>query len=119
MREIFTYAKIIHNKRFSCQVNFSPDRIGQPRLNRGKEKKMANIKSAIKRIRIAKRNRLKNLVYKDKIKKAMKLAMKSKTAEAVKAAISIMDKAAGKNIVSRNMAARKKSRLMKLVPLSK
>ena len=112
MREIFTYGKIIYNKSFVVKLILF-------RWDRKREKKMANIKSAIKRIRIAKRNRLKNLGYKDKIKKALKLALKLKTADAVKAAIKIIDKAAGKNIVSRNMASRRKSRLMKLVPLSK
>lgn len=80
---------------------------------------MANIKSAIKRIKTTRRNRLKNLEYLGKIKKSAKLAIKTKKAEDIKAAISAIDKAAKKNVVHKNYASRKKSALMKLAAKSK
>ena len=80
---------------------------------------MANIKSAIKRIKTTKRNRLKNLEYMGKIKKALKAALKSKSPADIKNAIMCIDKAASKNVVHKNFASRKKSSLMKLVSLSK
>lgn len=80
---------------------------------------MANIKSAIKRIKTTRRNRLKNLEYMGKIKKAIKAATKTKTPADIKSAISALDKAAKKNVVHKNYAARKKSALMKLASLSK
>ncbi|MBI5701199.1 30S ribosomal protein S20 [Candidatus Saganbacteria bacterium] len=76
---------------------------------------MANIKSAIKRIRTSKRDRLKNLSYKGKIKKAVKAAIASKKAEDIRTAIKWLDKAASKNVVHKNLASRKKSRLMRLI----
>lgn len=76
---------------------------------------MANIKSAIKRIRTSKRDRLVNLSYKGKIKKAIKAALASKKAEDVRVAIKWLDKAASKNVVHKNLASRKKSKLMKLI----
>ena len=80
---------------------------------------MANIKSAIKRIKTTKRNRLKNLEYLGKIKKALKAAIKTKSPADIKTAIKSIDKAASKNVVHKNYASRKKSRLMKLISLSK
>ncbi len=80
---------------------------------------MANIKSAIKRIRTTKRNRAQNLTYLDKIKKAIKAAVKSKSAADAKIAIKWLDKAAAKNVIHKNQASRKKSRLMKLISISK
>jgi len=79
---------------------------------------MANIKSAIKRVKIAKRNHLKNLEYKEKIRKATKAALKTKSSEDIRTAIKCLDKAASKNVVSKNMASRKKSRLMKMISTS-
>ncbi len=78
---------------------------------------MANIKSAIKRIRTSRRNRLKNLEYKDKIKKAVKVAVKTKKPEDIKNAIKWLDKAANKNVIHKNNASNKKSKLMKLAAL--
>lgn len=76
---------------------------------------MANIKSAIKRIKTSKRDRVKNLDYLGKIKKAVKAAMKSKLVEDIKKAAKWLDKAANKNVIHKNAASRKKSRLMKLL----
>lgn len=80
---------------------------------------MANIKSAVKRIAIAKRNRAKNLKYKDLIKKAFKKAYKTKSAEDISAAVKSIDKAAQNNVVHKNFASRKKSSLMKLQSTAK
>ena len=80
---------------------------------------MANIKSAIKRIKTTARNRARNLGYKTNIRKLYKVAEKSVIAVAadagdkVKAAIKAIDKAVQHGILHRNTAARKKSRLMR------
>jgi len=80
---------------------------------------MANIKAAIKYIRKSRKNRARNLAVKNKIKKLIKEALKlislkdKGAAEAVKAVLSGLDKAAENGILHKNTAARKKSRLMK------
>ena len=81
---------------------------------------MANIKSAIKRIRTAKRNETRNKALKIKIKKAVKEAkgaIQSKSAEMQKTlreAIKRIDKSVTKGVLHKRTAARKKSRLMKM-----
>ncbi len=75
---------------------------------------MANIKSAIKRVRVTKRNRDRNLTYKSKIKKTTRAALKTGSAEDIRSAVSSLDKAALKGIISKSSASRKKSKLMKL-----
>ena len=79
---------------------------------------MANIKSAKKRILVAERNRQRNVAAKSAIKTAIKktlAAAQEKDKEAVTANLSnaykLCDKAAGKGILHKNTAARKKSRL--------
>ncbi len=79
---------------------------------------MANIKSAKKRILVAERNRQRNVAAKSAIKTAMKKALvaaEAKDTEAVATALNsvykLCDKAAGKGILHKNTAARKKSRL--------
>ena len=79
---------------------------------------MANIKSAKKRILVAERNRQRNVAAKSAIKTAIKktlAAAQEKDTEKVNAALSnaykLCDKAAGKGILHKNTAARKKSRL--------
>jgi len=80
---------------------------------------MANIKAAIKYIRKSRKNRARNLAVKTNIKSLMKTAKKvigtksKDAAEAVKKAISAIDKAVENGIMHKNTAARKKSRLMK------
>jgi len=79
---------------------------------------MANIRAAIKYIKKSRKNRERNVAVKSNIKKLTKeaeklIASKSKeAAEAVKKAISAIDKATENGIIHRNAAARKKSRLM-------
>ena len=88
---------------------------------------MANSKSAIKRIAIAERNRIRNKNYKSAIKTLMKNylnAVDSYRAEpteenletakqAMSAAYSKIDKAVKRNVLHRNNGARKKSRIAK------
>jgi small subunit ribosomal protein S20 len=88
---------------------------------------MANIKSAIKRIKIAERNRLRNKSYKSAVKTLMKKyhsAVESYAAnptpealasvkEAMSAAYSKIDKAVKRNVLHQNNGARKKASLAK------
>lgn len=83
---------------------------------------MANTKSAQKRIRTnahkAERNRSYRSRVKTMIRKAEQLIFGGKAGPddinaAVREAVSTLDKAAGKGIVHKNNAARRKSRLMK------
>ena len=81
---------------------------------------MANIRSAIKRIRSSARKREHNQVFRSRartyVNKARKLIAEGKIEEAreeVQLAIVALDKAAAKGIIHRNKAARSKSRLMK------
>ena len=81
---------------------------------------MANLKSAIKRLRSAERRRLHNRVYRVRartaVKKARQLMGKGQIEEAraaVHVAVGVLDKAAQKGIIHKNNAARRKSRLMR------
>ncbi|MCX7921941.1 MAG: 30S ribosomal protein S20 [Clostridia bacterium] len=80
---------------------------------------MPNIKSAIKRVKVIKVKTLKNTMRKSALKTAIKKskeAIASKDASAVeklKLAIKALDKAAAKNLMHKNTAARRKSRLVK------
>ncbi len=85
---------------------------------------MANIKSAIKRIRQTKKRTLRNEAARSAIKTAFKKANAAVAARAAEAkelvlnAVSIIDKAVARGIVHRNTSARKKSRLLKKLNLS-
>ena len=81
---------------------------------------MANIKSQIKRNRQNEKRRVHNRVYRGRARTFVakaRTAIASETPEAAKAAvaeaISQLDRAAGKGIIHKNNAARRKSRLMK------
>ncbi|RMF23270.1 MAG: 30S ribosomal protein S20 [Cyanobacteria bacterium J083] len=88
---------------------------------------MANSKSAIKRIKVAERNRLRNKAYKSAVKTLMKkyfqaveLYSQEPTPEALEgvkasmsAAYSKIDKAVKRGVFHRNNGARKKARLDK------
>lgn len=87
-----------------------------------KENKMANIKSAKKRVLIAERNRLRNVAVKTSIKTAVKKVLELANGDdndALNAALSkayqLCDKAVSKGVLHKNTAARKKSRLTKAV----
>lgn len=79
---------------------------------------MANIKSAIKRIRSSARKRARNKPVRTALKTYVKSAQVQITTgsdtspEAVVRAISALDKAANKGIIHKNQAARRKARLM-------
>ncbi|NLD48728.1 MAG: 30S ribosomal protein S20 [Clostridiaceae bacterium] len=80
---------------------------------------MPNIKSAIKRVRITKHKSLKNSIKKSVLKTAIKKckeAIVNKDAsanESLKNAFKTIDKSAAKNVLHKNTAARRKSRLAK------
>lgn len=80
---------------------------------------MANTKSAIKRLRSAERRRLRNRIHRGRARTAVKKARRlmdegrlEEAREAVRMAVSALDKAAEKGIIHKNNAARRKSRLM-------
>lgn len=81
---------------------------------------MANSKSARKRIRTAERNRIQNRTYRSAARTMVKKAElviadggdKDAANEAVTKAVSMLDRARSKNVIHRNNAARRKSRLM-------
>ena len=82
---------------------------------------MPRIKSAIKRVEIAERNRLRNKSWKSAIRtsrnslaEAVKVADAAQSAEALSGAYSVIDRAVAKGILHVNAAARKKARLAKL-----
>lgn len=81
---------------------------------------MANIASAIKRIRQNEKRRLRNRVHRNRARTFVKkahLEIDNKEPEAARAAtleaIKALDKAAEKGVIHKNNAARRKSRLMK------
>lgn len=81
---------------------------------------MANIKSAIKRLRQNKKLRLHNRYFNGQARSAVKrarVAIEEENVESARlttlAAIQALDKAAEKKIIHKNNAARRKSRLMK------
>ena len=82
---------------------------------------MANIKSAIKRIKTNERDRVKNIKYRSKIKTLIKktttaIDSKSDNIQAVlKETIIAIDTIARKGVMHKNKAARIKSRLTKKV----
>ncbi len=79
---------------------------------------MANIKSAIKRIQIAERNRLRNKAYKSTVKTLIKKCLVAVQAgepaqveATLRVAYSKIDKAVKRGVLHPNNGARKKSRL--------
>ena len=81
---------------------------------------MANIKSAIKRNKQNEKRRVQNRVYRGRARTSVKNAREKIAAEnldeartATLQAISELDKAAGKGVIHKNNASRRKSRLMK------
>lgn len=79
---------------------------------------MANTPSSRKRIRINERKRVRNVMYRSRVKTVIKKAetgifAKKPDEEVVREAMRTLDKAAGKGIIHKNNAARRKSRLMK------
>jgi small subunit ribosomal protein S20 len=77
--------------------------------------RMPVLKHAKKKLRQDKKRTLDNLKMKKTFKKLIKEAKASTAPEAVNAAFSSIDKAAKKNIIHKNKAARLKSALAKVV----
>lgn len=86
---------------------------------------MANIKSSIKRVNVAKTKALNNTARKSALKTSIKKcseAIRNNDASAssvMNSTIKSIDKAAAKNIIHKNTAARKKSKLAKALNAAK
>ena len=80
---------------------------------------MAHHKSALKRIKIGERNRLRNRYYLSTMKSQMKEVLNSKNKEEAAAkyqsASSTLDKMVSKGVLHKNTASNKKARLMRFV----
>ncbi len=83
---------------------------------------MPNTKSAIKALRQSKRKNIANIRTKNSYKKVVKETAKfidegnkEKAQEMLKTAMKKIDKAAKKNVLNKNTASRKKSRLAKAI----
>lgn len=74
---------------------------------------MANIKSAKKRILVNETKHESNVPKKSSMKTAIKKAVNSPSKETVNEAYKRIDKALAKNIITKNKAARAKSRVSK------
>ena len=81
---------------------------------------MPNIKSAAKRVKVAEVRRMRNMAAKSRIKtatrkykEAVEAGNKELAQPLLKDPISLLDKAAGKKLIHKNAAARKKSKLQK------
>jgi len=78
---------------------------------------LATHKSVEKRLRKSKVERLQNRIFKTRIKTATKKVLsatdKESALKAVREATSILDRAAQKRAIHRNLASRRKSKLMK------
>jgi len=72
-------------------------------------------KGAKKALRVADRKRVFNLRRKDKMKQAIKTIKLKATPEALALAYQAIDKAAKRGVIKKNNAARKKSRLARLL----
>ena len=83
---------------------------------------MANIKSAKKRIKVTMKKALRNKMIKSRTKTAMKKVVTACTAndaaaarQALTGAVRTIDKATSKGVYHKNNAARKKSKLTRMV----
>lgn len=79
---------------------------------------MPVIKSAIKKLRQSKVKRARNLVSKGALKNLLDAFKKKPTPGIFSKLVSALDKAAKKNLIHKNKAARLKSRLSKLLKKS-
>lgn len=82
---------------------------------------MPNIKSAIKRVKVTEKKTLRNKIIKTKVKNAIKrfqaavLEGPESAKEQYRLTVSQIDRAVSKGVLHKNNAARKKSRLAKLL----
>jgi small subunit ribosomal protein S20 len=81
-----------------------------------------NIKSAIKRVKVAERNRLRNKSWRSSVRTVrtavvdtVKSAKPEAATEALQNAYSVIDRAVSKGVLHKNAAARRKSRLAKRI----
>ncbi|MBN1440097.1 MAG: 30S ribosomal protein S20 [Anaerolineales bacterium] len=77
---------------------------------------MANLHSAIKRIRSNERKRVRNRIIRSRTRSAVgtaKSAGKESKEAAIRTAIRELDRAASKGVIHKNNAARRKSRLLR------
>lgn len=88
-------------------------------------KGLPNIKSAIKRVEVTKTKTIKNTVKKSALKTAIKKCSEviekkdASASDVLKTTASTIDKAAAKNLLHKNTAARRKSKLAKALNASK
>ena len=74
---------------------------------------MPNIQSAKKELRKIKKRIVLNKMRRENFKNAVKNAVKTKSADAIKLAQQALDKAAKSGVIKKNTASRRLSRLMK------
>ncbi|MBQ1251528.1 MAG: 30S ribosomal protein S20 [Firmicutes bacterium] len=81
---------------------------------------MPNIKSASKRVKVSEIRRMRNMAAKSrlktatrKFKEAVEAGNKEAAQPALKELLALLDKAAGKNLIHKNAANRKKSKMQK------
>ncbi len=81
---------------------------------------MANIKSAIKRIKTSEKRRIRNRRVKSQLRtftghfERVLSSGEGNAEEALRQAVKVIDRAAGKGVIHKNTAARKKARLQRL-----
>lgn len=75
---------------------------------------MPVIKSAIKKLRQDRKHERENDIIRKTLKESIRTAKKTKSGKSVAKAVSVVDKAAKKNIIHKNKAARMKSNLTKI-----
>jgi len=84
---------------------------------------LANLKSAIKRIRSNERKRVRNRIIRSRARSAVGTARASvqekQGEEAVRHAIRELDRAAAKGVIHKNNAARRKGRLLRQLQAAK
>lgn len=86
---------------------------------------MPNIKSAIKRVKVTEAKTLQNTIKKSALKTSIKKCKEAITAksdvasDSYKSTTKALDKAVAKNLLHKNNAARKKSRLAKALNAAK
>ena len=76
---------------------------------------MPNIQSAKKELRKIKKRVVLNKMRRENFKNAIKNAVKTKSADAIKLAQQALDKAAKAGVIKKNTASRRLSRLMKKI----
>ena len=76
---------------------------------------MPILKSAIKKLSADRRREKENLKIKQAYKKALKQAQVKKSAKAISAAFSLLDRAAKKKVIHKSKASRLKSRLARFL----